>query len=277
MRRHLRRGAVLVALLTLGFGGGATAGPMEDGQAAYDRGDFAEALAQWRPLAEQGIARAQNNLGVLYENGKGVPQDINEALKWYRLAAEQNYGGAENNLGLIYALGRGVPRDPMRAYMWFSLAASSLSGDIGKTVLESRNVIASSMTPPQIVAATEMVLKCQAANYKDCEHADDAASSNSASLAPSTPAVARTSHAVTPRDYPTDSIRFHESGAVTVTYVINETGSVATCSVVLSSGYGRLDGAACLLVKQRWKYQPATEDGKPASVQYISKIVFPPR
>src|SRR5258707_1965827 len=123
MRQHLRRGSTLVALLTLAFVGSVIAGQMEDGQAAYDRGDFAEALNQWQPLAEQGIARAQNNLGVIYENGKGVPQDINEALKWYRLAAEQNYGGAENNLGLIYALGRGVPQDPVRAYMWFSLAA----------------------------------------------------------------------------------------------------------------------------------------------------------
>jgi TonB family protein len=276
MRQHLRRGSILLALLTLGLGESAMAGPMEDGQAAYDRGDFVEALAQWRPLAEQGVARAQNNLGVLYENGKGVPADLNEALKWYRLAAEQNYGGAENNLGLIYALGRGVPRDPVRSYMWFSLAASSLSGDIGKTVLESRNVIASSMTPPQIVAATEMVLKCQAANYKDCESAGTT-SSDSASQVPSTPAVATTSHAVTRADYPADSIRLNESGEVTVTYVINEMGSVASCSVVLSSGKGRLDEAACLMVKRRWKYKPATQDGKPASVQYISKIVFPPR
>ena len=277
MRRHFRHGSILVALLTLGFGGSAIAAPMEDGQAAYDRGDYPEALLQWRPLAEQGIARAQNNLGVLYENGKGVPQDLNEALKWYRLAAEQNYGGAENNLGLIYALGRGVPRDPIRAYMWFSLAASSLSGDLGKTVLESRNVIAGSMTPPQIVAATEMVLRCQAANYKECERADDAAATDSTSLVPSTPAVATTSHAVTRADYPADSLRLNESGEVTVTYVINEMGSVTTCSVVLSSGKGRLDNAACVMVKRRWKYKPATEDGKPASVQYISKVVFPPR
>jgi TonB family protein len=274
---HLRRGPILVALFTLGLGGSVIAGPMEDGQTAYDRGDYPAAQLLWRPLAEQGIARAQNNLGVLYENGKGVPQDINEALKWYRLAAEQNYGGAQNNLGLIYALGRGVARDPVRAYMWFSLAASSLSGELGKTVMESRNVIASSMTPPQIVAATEMVLKCQAAKYKECEHADDAAASDSSSQVPSTPAVATTSHAVTARDYPAEAARLHESGEVTVTYVINELGSVTTCSVVLSSGNGRLDEAACLMVKRRWKYKAATEDGKPASVQYISKIIFPPR
>jgi len=277
MRQNFRRGSILLAALALGFGGNVIAGPVEDGQAAYDLGDFTTAQLLWRPLAEQGLARAQNNLGVMYENAKGVPQDINEALKWYRLAAEQGYGGAQNNLGLIYALGRGVPRDPIRAYMWFSLAASSLSGDIGKTVIQSRDVIASAMTPQQIVEATGMVLRCQASNYKGCERSDDAAASDSASRVLSTPAVATTSHEVTVRDYPRESVVRHESGAVTVTYVINEMGSVTTCSVVLSSGKGRLDEAACVMVKRRWKYKPATEDGKPSSVQYISKVVFPPR
>ena len=275
MRQRLRREAILIAVFTFGFGGGVSAGPMEDGQAAYDGGDYATARELWRPLAEQGVARAQNNLGVMYENAKGVPQDINEALKWYRLAAEQGYAGAQNNLGLIYALGRGAARDPVRAYMWFSLAASSLSGDLGKTVMESRDVIAGSMTPQQIVEATGMVLRCQASNYKGCERSDDTAFNSSSPPQASTPAVATTSHAVTRGDYPQDSIRLHESGEVTVTYVINEMGSIASCSVVLSSGNGRLDNAACVMVKRRWKYTPATQDGKPASIQYISKIVFP--
>src|SRR5215475_11819296 len=118
MHQGLRHG--LIAGL-LAVSGGALADPMEDGQAAYNRGDFEEALKQWQPLAEQGVARAQNNLGVLYENGKGVPADINQAMKWYRAAAGQGYAGAQNNLGLIYALAKGVPADPIRAYMWLSL------------------------------------------------------------------------------------------------------------------------------------------------------------
>jgi TonB family protein len=264
-------------MLALCFGGSANAGPMEDGQAAYDGGDYAAAQLLWRPLAEQGIARAQNNLGVLYENGKGVPKDINEALKWYRLAAEQGYAGAQNNLGLIYALGLVVPRDPVHAYMWFSLAAASLSGDLGKTVTNSRDVFASAMTPQQIAEATEMVRKCQASNYKQCERSDDAVASDPVPASSLTPAMARTSHAVTVDDYPQQSLRRHESGAVTVTYVINEAGAVTSCSVVLSSGSPRLDEAACTMVKKRWKYRPATQDGKPTSVQYISKVSFPPR
>src|SRR5882672_947566 len=274
MRHRLRlRGWILRAVLTLGFSGSVFAAPMEDGQAAYDSGDYATALRMWRPLADQGLARAQNNLGVMYENGKGVPLDINEALKWYRLAAEQGYAGAQNNLGMIYALGRIVPRDPVRAYMWFSLAAASLSGDVGKTVTTTRDVFAGAMTSQQIADATELAHRCQASSYKQCDRGSDAAL-----LAPppaSTPAIATTSHAVSPGDYPEQSLRLHETGSVTVTYVVSESGSVSECTVVQSSGNGRLDGAACAMVKKRWKYKPATENGKPVTIQYISTVTFP--
>jgi TPR repeat protein len=49
----------------------------------------------YRPLAERGDVRAQNNLGILYDHGQGVPQDFAEALKWYRLAAEKGYALAK--------------------------------------------------------------------------------------------------------------------------------------------------------------------------------------
>lgn len=292
MHQRLRE-SLLVAALVFGFSAGAMADAMDDGQAAYSMGDYATAMRLWRPLAEQGIARAQNNLGVLYENGRGVRPDINEALRWYRLAAQQNYGGAQNNLGLIYALGRGVPRDPVLAYMWLDFAASSLSGDLSKAAMESRDVVASAMTPQQIAQSAELARNCQSSAYKQCERSD---APTLASVTPQKPsggsqtgldlsspppgstfAFATTSHAVTADDYPSQSIRLHESGEVTVTYVISETGSVSSCTVVLPSGVSRLDDAACAMVKKRWKYKPATQDGKPVSVQYISKITFPPR
>ncbi|GAB6068870.1 hypothetical protein JCM13664_21910 [Methylothermus subterraneus] len=47
----------------------------DEGLAAANRGDYATALKEWRPLAEQGDAVAQYNLGVMYDNGLGVPQD----------------------------------------------------------------------------------------------------------------------------------------------------------------------------------------------------------
>ena len=56
------------------------------GVQAYEGGDYAAALQEWRPLAEQGHADAQFNLGIMYANGQGVPQDDAEAWKWWRKA-----------------------------------------------------------------------------------------------------------------------------------------------------------------------------------------------
>ena len=58
---------------------------------------------------------AQYNLGVMYENGRGVPQNDAEAVKWYRKAAEQGLASAQNNLGVMYANGEGVPQNDAEA------------------------------------------------------------------------------------------------------------------------------------------------------------------
>ena len=70
-----------------------------------------EVIDALRTRAEQGDAAAQANLGVMYETGRGVPQDAAEAVRWYRLAAEQGNASAQFNLGGMYASGRGVPHD----------------------------------------------------------------------------------------------------------------------------------------------------------------------
>ena len=48
---------------------------------AYQNRDYATALREWEPLAKQGDAQAQNNLGFIFEKGKGVPQDHETAVK----------------------------------------------------------------------------------------------------------------------------------------------------------------------------------------------------
>ena len=60
-----------------------------------------------QPLAEQGYAEAQNNLGMMYYFGDGVPQDYQEAVKWYRKAAEQELAKAQFTLGAMYGNGEG--------------------------------------------------------------------------------------------------------------------------------------------------------------------------
>ena len=169
----------------------ATAGPLEDGQAAYQKGDYATALKIYRPLAEQGNASAQTALGVIYEHGQGVPQDFvqaviwyNEAayqgdpdaqsnlgamyangwgvpqdyaqaVVWYRQAGERWNAGAQRNLGLMYEHGQGVPQDYVSAHMWLNLAAASRAPDpaVRDQAAKERDMLAAKMTPAQIAEA----------------------------------------------------------------------------------------------------------------------------
>jgi hypothetical protein len=103
--------------------GVAAAGPFEDGRAALDRGDYVTAYRLLRPLAEQGDVRAQNDLGSMYQDGKGVPQNYTGAMKWYRRAAEQNYATSQFNVGLMYEHGIGVPQNYPEAAKWLGRAA----------------------------------------------------------------------------------------------------------------------------------------------------------
>ncbi len=124
----------------------------EAGMEAYDRGDYATALKEWRPLAEQGDANAQFNLGSMYEYGDGVPQDDTEAVRWYRLAADQGYAKAQSNLGLMYEYGEGVPQDDVQARMWLNLAAAQ--GD--ELARINRDRLTKQMTPAQLVEAQRL-------------------------------------------------------------------------------------------------------------------------
>ena len=63
----------------------------------------------------RGDAEAQYNLGIMYAQGLGVPQDDAEAVRWYRLAAAQGNAGAQSYLGFMYDDGRGVPQDDAEA------------------------------------------------------------------------------------------------------------------------------------------------------------------
>lgn len=119
LARIVGRGLVLTAVLL------ATAPPgwaadFEAGVRAHDAGDYATALKVFTALAEQGHAAAQVNLGAMYRNGRGVPQDY------------------------------------IRAHMWLNLGASQLTGDEHKRAAEARDALAEKMTPEQVARAQEM-------------------------------------------------------------------------------------------------------------------------
>jgi len=175
-----------------------------EGLAAVERGDFATALKEWRPLAEQGNADAQHKLGIMYRRGEGVTQDYEVAIEWFRLAAERGNTSAQSNLGAMYDQGLGVIQDPNTAFKWFKLAAEQRNNYslfvLGEMYAQGRGVtqdhirahmwwnIAASeelaaglglarqefvkiqrgMTPEEVSKAQQLARECIAKNYKDC-------------------------------------------------------------------------------------------------------------
>lgn len=112
--------ALLVALLSLSspvFAG------FDEGVAALKRSDYATALKEFKPLAEQGQAGAQYNMGLIYDNGLGVKADKAAAADWYRKSADQGRDKAQFALGRLYEAGEGVKKDLNEAKRWYTLAA----------------------------------------------------------------------------------------------------------------------------------------------------------
>ncbi len=153
--KALRTAVVLV--LALALSAPVLAADFEAGVEAYKRGDHATALKEWRPLAEQGVADAQFNLGDMYFYGQGVPQDYAEAVKWYRLAAEQGQADAQIALGFMYYFGHGVPQDYVQAHMWYSLAAERSSpGEDRDQLISYRDEVEAKMSPDQVAEAQRL-------------------------------------------------------------------------------------------------------------------------
>ena len=95
----------------------------DKGASAYKRGDFETALAVFRPLAENGDAKTQSILGLMYSYGEGVPVDHRESARWYRRAAEQGSSVAQYNLGMFYLEGQGVSQNTDEAIKWLTKSA----------------------------------------------------------------------------------------------------------------------------------------------------------
>ena len=113
-------------------------------------------------LAEKGVAAAQHNLGVMYADGEGVPQNFREAVKWYRKAAEQGDEQGQYNLGVMYHLGHGVLKNDVTTITWWTIAAAN-GHEIAN---ENKGVVTKDMTPDQIDEAEELFLEMIKKNPK---------------------------------------------------------------------------------------------------------------
>ena len=136
----------------------------------YDNGrgvpeNDAEAVKWFKKAAAQGRADAQYNLGVMYDNGSGVPENDAEAVKWYRKAADQGLAAAQSNLGYMYYSGDGVPENNIRAYLWWSMAKTQGHANAAIGIEELKT----EMTPQQIADGQALAAKCYESNYTDCD------------------------------------------------------------------------------------------------------------
>ena len=107
-------------------------GGLQEGLDAYNRKDYASALKEWKPLAEQGNARGMNSLGVMYHYGLGVPRDYKLAMKWYRKSAEQGNASAMSGLGDMYYEGLGVRSNVKLAMRWYRRSVEHGDSDAKK-------------------------------------------------------------------------------------------------------------------------------------------------
>jgi hypothetical protein len=119
---------------------------------AYNKGDYTAAAKEWRPLADQGVAAAQFNLGLMYYDGHGVPLDFAQAAVWFEKAAEQDYGKAQYDLGAMYGIGKGVKRDYVQAYKWLNLCAAK--GDA--RCAEQRDLVSKKLKASQLADAQRL-------------------------------------------------------------------------------------------------------------------------
>ena len=118
---------VLLLLSTVGWGA-----DYLKGLDAYDREDYATALREWRPLAEQGDTAAQYRLGTMYSNGEGIP------------------------------------KNGVYAYMWYNVAASA-GAELGELAAVARDRIAKEMPPSQIERAQDLARECMENKFKGCD------------------------------------------------------------------------------------------------------------
>jgi TPR repeat protein len=192
----MRKLMILAALAVMATG--AIASPFDDGASAWKRGDYRTAMNDWRGMtndatvqnnfgimymdgkgvprsyatamqwfsrsAANGNSLGQNNLGGMYRDGKGVTRDYPKALTFFAAAAQQGNPAAQVNLGLMLMNGQGVQPDPVHAYMWFDLAAAQ---GVAQAVT-NRNIVRQRMSSRDLAEAAQLTQRCRSNGFKGC-------------------------------------------------------------------------------------------------------------
>lgn len=128
-------------------------------------GAFAQDIESIKLKAAQGDAKAQYNLGIIYDKGYGVPEDDAEAVKWYKKAAEQGDAEAQYSLGFMYYYGDGVPKNLIRSYLWVLVSAEQGNRMAKDQVL----LLEEEMTDADMVEGYILFMDCDGSDYVGCE------------------------------------------------------------------------------------------------------------
>ena len=181
------------------------AGSYEEGEAAFNKKDYATAMQHWEPLAESGDARAQLGvarlyysghgvlwdykqaavwcakaaaqgepeaqyiLGSMYRDGTGVERDSRQAMDWLLKAATQGVPGAQYSLGLLYFTGAAGPPNPNEAYYWLGLAATatgSQHSQMRSTAAFARDDAGSKLSKEQISELNRRIVEAKTAQAR---------------------------------------------------------------------------------------------------------------
>jgi TPR repeat protein len=143
-----------------------------DAEAQFERGkalmwgldgvekDPAAAIEWFHLAAEQGHPRAQTQLGMAYQLGRGVRRDLAESIKWMRKGADQGHPKAQFEMGVYYRDGKGVPKDPVLGLMWLLL--SQQKGGIASRIVAPG--LARRLKPRDRMEAWELVYQWREAH-----------------------------------------------------------------------------------------------------------------
>ena len=149
-RRTIAAGT-LAAILALPWA--AVAGPIEDGLAAWSKGDYETAVSRLRPIALKGNTVAAYYMGLMHADGRGLDRNPAKAAEWFLIAANKGYALAQIRMAEISTVGLGVPRDPGQAVKWYTLAADAIpaqESQMRNDVLARRDDLIRGLTPDQL-------------------------------------------------------------------------------------------------------------------------------
>jgi TonB family protein len=217
---------------------------------AYEHGDFAKALHQWRALASKGDSEAQFRFAAMCERGEGTRVQLNEAANWYRKAAYQGHSQAQYALGKLYVDGSGVSQDYVQAHMWLDLAGSAGEGQSANQLSE----LTRKMSPAQISEAQRLA--------KDWEPAFPIGPDVSA------PIILYMVHP----ECSDEAQNARYTGSVILDLIVNKTGQARDICPQRQLPFG-LDQKAIEAVS-KWKFRPGSRNGRPVGVQSTITVTF---